>query len=282
MNKAYSTFDDELYLEISKEALVLPEFITTLPDQLHGYVHNVTNFIKQSLGSMKSVSELREMPLASPYDVEQLTKFSNYATLSKIDIYVPPGLSVTLGEFADTMFENKGPIVWLMPEVLTPAARWAAHLANNVEILTTTRNIKKDLDIKNIKIDDEIKAIGNCFKNPDITNMAPLGKAARSFSELEGAYDTAAKIHELLVGISTKAIEESVEEITKASSHLLDNIESSNFPKGIRKDVVVDIADIMYDTARHVEFYSAYSFRYIQLNTALTLTQKRMQEIQKG
>lgn len=261
-------------LQVSTEAMNITGFIQTLPERFPSLVASVRGFAHNVLSSLQI-----NHPTLSMDSFDRLLKKIDYVTLSPVEIYIPPGLNVDLLTYADVLNDAKGPAVALVEDVLKPTLKWLSLLMADPEKLSSVRDMRRESGLILNDLQGHRDAIKKCFNSDDSRDRIAYSKAVKRHADFLEAVKVTNEINEQLKGISTDEILELVGEIAGIIDRMIEYVTLGDSRYKVQASVIRDMAETVSEIAKHVEYFSVFTYSVLLMTKALEDNQKRLKDI---
>ncbi len=242
---------ETLYTQVSREGFGVTDFVSSIPTKFSELSASVKDF---SLSVLKS--GFSDTGRSNPYQLSRILDRTNYLTLSPVEIFVPPGLSVPLLDYAETLNAHSDVLMDVLNKVLLPGIRWANGYLREPSRLASVRDFYTESGMVKFDVKKAKEDIGRCLMGNLASDRLPFGDVAKNFKD----YVSAAKlIGELVIkteATNNKTIIEKVEVLAGVIDTLNDKVqlgdERFRFPPAIMQQ----LADTIYHVAETVELYA--------------------------
>jgi hypothetical protein len=251
----------------------LPNFVASVQSFFQNMVKSSPDFhvIEQKLFSQKLTAAKMQ-----------------YTDMAKISLYVPSGMSVSYLDWLKVLEDAAETTLTLESRVLDPFLAWVGLLTSD-DSRFINRRVKDGLgDIEFSDLDRLKGAIAECFSR--------RVKDERPYGELLGRnkdWDTVVKESNLLTERTARIRPNVIHEKTQQLSHYLETLAghlsdpdtvdkfNNEYGKLFNRDIVSTLADMTYQVAQEVEFFSVYVYYLESTAQAIEDSMVKIQKIAK-
>ncbi len=265
-----------LYAQVSAEGFGVAEFINAIPVKFSELSASVKDFAGATLRSGFSSTSRTNV-----YHLTRLLERSNYITLSDVEVFVPPGLSVTLYDYVQVLKEHSGVLDGILDKVLLPGIRWANSYLRDPSRLVSVRDFYAESGMEKIDIKKAKEDIARCMSGNQSSDRQIFGKVAKSFKD----YSTAVGIlNELVIeteSVSNKNVLEKVDVFANVIDNLSDKVQIGDQRFKFSPAIMTQFADTIHHVAETVELYAALVTYIRTAAESVKATEERLQNILK-
>ncbi len=242
---------DQLYMQVTTEGFGLTNYITEIPIKFTELVSSVKGFVDNTL-----VHRFANTTETNAYMLRQTLERTTYVNLSKLEIYVPPGLSVPFLEYANVLQKHSNVITDLSNKILMPGIRWANGYIREPSRLVSVRDFYAEsgmekIDVKSAKVD-----IARCTSGGQSLNRLPFNKVASNFNDYVESVKIINELCKTMESINNTDLIEKVDTFAKIIDTLNDKVEIGDERFKFPKSTIIQLADTIHHIAETVELYS--------------------------
>lgn len=255
------------YNQISTENIDLFGKLETIPTYFRNFANNIKDFVSHTLNNAVSGDNVN-----LPFKLSRLLDQNTYATLSKTEVFVPPGLNVQMVNYLETLDKAHDLIANpLIPLALKPTSKWFAQMLSNPTNLNTVRDVVSDIGIKITRqhLEDSKKIIKAAFKTDNSVDRAQYANVYRRNSDFKTAVSLINKLTVENSAIDRRAIRESVTMISDGVDTMIQQFDNGDPQYQLNGKTIRDMTNTLMFLAELVEFYAAISFNIQSASTAI-------------
>lgn len=262
------------YKMISMEATAVSQVLEVLPKKLPAFVSDVKGFISNFMGG-----DAPAMPSSffSPEKkVVGLMKSLPYSAMVDVSVFVPAGLSGTYDDYLDMLEVGQSYAEDLLKDTLGAGMRWIAALLSEPENLQRVSGTPEFRKIVWHDLEAYQKGMAKITSKKDASDSAKLGEVIPNVAAWPQVCKRMEEIQSRYASISRTDLIDAVTDLTGALETLMHRAEIEPDVYKLSSRTMKEIADVSYQLAREVEFFSVYSFQLEQMSNALNDTQEHL------
>lgn len=240
-----------------------------LSDKLPGFVASVQSFFQNMVRSAPDYHVIDQKFFS------RKLKDSNvqYTSMSKVSLYIPSGLSVSYLEWLEILNECAEVTLTLEARVLDPFLAWVGLLTSD-DSRFLNRRVKDGLGQIDFADLDRLKQkIEGAFSRR-YKDERPYGEVLERNKDWDAVIEQINLLNEKTARIRPKVIHEKTATLSQyledLSGHLSDpdvvDRFNTEYKKLFNRDIISVLAEMTYQVAQEVEFFSVYVF-YLESTT---------------
>lgn len=240
-----------------------------LTDAIPGFVASVQSFFQNMVKSTPDFHVIEQKLFSRNLASAGML----YTDISKISIYVPSGLSVSYLEWLGVLEKCSEATLTIEERVLDPFLTWVALLTSD-DSRFTNRRVKDGLSEMNFEDLDALKKeLGNCFSRR-VKDERSYGDLLDRNKDWDDVIARANLLTEKTARIRPSVIHDKTKQLSQyldiLANHLSDPdiVEKfdNEYGKLFNRGIVAELANLTYQVAQEVEFFSVYVY-YLESTT---------------
>lgn len=265
------------HLVIAMESAVLTKdnFFDNIATRLTAFMSDVKCYLTETFSNESSFPENVNFTAGNNALIAKLMNI-NYTSVKAVEVYCPPGLSVSYLELMDKLEEASLVTSALKKDIIVPILKWLAVHINKPEMLSTfsggdTITDLKEHDLQAIK--DKLK---QCFSASPTKVKLLYGSAFKRNSDWNESIKRATIIFNNINKYPIKELNEDVNEICKRFDILIKKLEDKDNAVNMTANKVQILSKLCYTIAQECEFYAFYCFQMQSTLVALMDTEEKL------
>lgn len=250
---------------IALEAFAGAESLKAAVEKLPALLTNVSDFIKNRFSKDSNVRGIHKPP-----SILKMSKSNNYLVYSKMRVFKSVGQKAKMMELVTVLEEAFYSVVLPSFKTELPAADvQLAKLATNPNELKSYRFDGFIPKRTMSSYEESVKKIGACFDGKDTSHEAMFGDIYDRNADFEAVIDMVSKLNEETYKLNINDVLGLTERLNGSFSSIVRGIESNEPGYEVSPVVVKHIADVCFQIASLLEFYTVYLFKLRECSTAV-------------
>lgn len=249
------------HMSIGMESAVLTKenFFDNMAVRLTSFMGDVKTFLASKLKDESTLVENVNFDIGCNLLIAKLQSI-NYTSVKSVEVFCPPGMSVTYLELLERLEEAFLVTAALRKDILQPILKWLAVHLSKPELFS---NFSGSSDIDGLKHHDlvDIKTkLEMCFKNNITRTVVPYGEAFKRNADWNESVVRARILQNGINEYPISALNVDISNLTKRFDILIGKLENKS-DLSLSANKVQALSALCYTVAQECEFYAFYSYQ---------------------